>query len=501
MMIDINVRFHDFSYVKLECDEGIFYELRDFFSFEADGFKFNPKFKYGQWDGRIRLLGYDKLLPYGLAEQVKKFAAQMDYKVSFDEQIFDKEDISREDFDTWVSSKTIYSGTNVIQPHYYQSDSVFEGIVNRRRILNLPTSAGKSLIQALLARYYVEHYKGKILIIVPTTALVDQMINDFKDYRLFGAKHMLGIRAGTARDSDAVIYVSTYQTAIKQPKEWFNQFGMFMNDECHLANGKSISTIIQGLTNCIFKFGLSGSLKDGKANLMQYIGSFGSIYKPVSTAQLMEEGQVTDLNINSIFLRYPDELTIKMKGKPYQDEIKIITKYSKRNLFVTNLAVKLAKKKENVFLMFKNIAHGKDLFEKIKATGHEKVYYVSGEVDTETRNALKVMAENGTGIIVVASYGVFSTGISVKNLHHIIFAHPVKSKIIVLQTIGRVLRKHESKETATVWDIIDDAGVKPKSANAKKKYVHLNYALKHALERIQRYAEEKFNYVMKTVQL
>jgi superfamily II DNA or RNA helicase len=151
--------------------------------------------------------------------------------------------------------------------------------------------------------------------------------------------------------------------------------------------------------------------------------------------------------------------------------------------------------------MFKHVAHGKELFEMIKELGHEKVYYVSGEVSTEVRNALKVMAESGTGIIVVASYGVFSTGISVKNLHHVILAHPVKSKIIVLQTIGRVLRKHDSKSVATVFDIIDDMGVKPKSSTSKKKYVHLNYALKHALERIQRYADEKFDYTMRSVNI
>jgi superfamily II DNA or RNA helicase len=137
----------------------------------------------------------------------------------------------------------------------------------------------------------------------------------------------------------------------------------------------------------------------------------------------------------------------------------------------------------------------------IKDLGHDKVFYVSGEIDTDTRTALKKMAENETGIVVVASYGVFSTGISIKNLHHVILAHGVKSKIIVLQTIGRVLRKHGSKDVATVWDIIDDCGVKPKSANAKKTYTHINYLLKHGLERIQRYADEKFDYVMKLVEL
>ena len=498
--MQIKLNFYDFSHVQVECDEATFYELRDYFSFEADGYKFNPKFKYGQWDGRIRLLDYNRLLPFGLANQVITFANQMDYTLEIDPRITEKEEITRGEFDEWLSTLEIYSGSTKIEPHWYQKDAVYTGLVNRRNILNLPTSAGKSLIQALLARYYLENYEGKILILVPTTALVDQMINDFADYRLFSKDMMLGIRSGTKRDSNAVVYVSTYQTAIKQGKEWFHQFGLFMNDECHLATGKSISSIVEGLVNCKFKYGLSGSLKDGKANLMQYMGLFGEIFRPVSTAQLMEEGAVTDLKINSIFLRYPDEFCAKMKGKDYQTEIKVITKADRRNKWVANLAVKLAKKEENVFLMFKNIEHGKTLLEMCKEK-HDQVYYVSGEVTTEVRNALKVMAENGKGIIVVASYGVFSTGISVKNLHHVIFAHPVKSKIIVLQTIGRVLRKHASKTVAQVWDIIDDMGVKPKSATSKKKYVHLNYALKHALERIQRYAEERFNYIIKQVEI
>lgn len=498
---DIQVKFKDFSHVHIECDDSIFYELRDYFSFEADGYRFNPKYRYGHWDGRIRLLDYNRLLPFGLVGQIRKFADQFGYKVYFDPTIFEQETLSREDFDNWLSTKEIYSGLTKIEPHWYQKDAVYEGLVNRRRILNLPTSAGKSLIQALLARYYVENYEGKILIIVPTTALVDQMIDDFCDYRLFPRNAMLGIRGGTARDSNALVYVSTWQTAVKQPKEWFSQFGMMMNDECHLATGKSISTIIAGLTNCMFKYGLSGSLKDGKANIMQYVGMFGEIFRPVSTSKLMEDGQVTELKINTIFLRYPDAAANALKGKTYQEEIKFITNVKKRNRWIANLATKLAARDENAFVMFKHVAHGKELFEMIKAAGHEQVYYVSGEVNTETRNALKAMAENGKGIIIVASYGVFSTGISVKNLHHVILAHPVKSKIIVLQTIGRVLRKHKDKSLATVWDICDDLGVKPKSANAKKKYTHLNYCLKHALERIQRYADEKFNYVMKTVNL
>ena len=504
-MTDIKVHFYDFSHVRIECDESTFYELRDFFSFEADGYKFNPKYRYGNWDGRIRLLDYNRLLPYGLVGQIKKFCSNMSYSVWIDPKIFETEDLTREDFDAWLSKQEIYSGNAKIEPHWYQKDAVYEGLVNRRRILNLPTSAGKSLIQALLARYYLENYEGKILIIVPTTALTTQMANDFVDYRLFSHSMIKKIGGGADKadksKNDAPIIVGTWQTVVKQPKEWFSQFGMMMNDECHLATGKSISSIISGLNNCMFKFGLSGSLRDGKANVMQYVGMFGEIFRPVSTSKLMEDGQVTELKINSIFLRYPDEFATKLKGKTYQEEVKIITGLKRRTKWIAQLSVKLAKKDENAFVMFKHVTHGKEIFEAIKELGYEKVYYVSGEVDTETRNALKVMAENGKGIIIVASYGVFSTGISVKNLHHVIFAHGVKSKIIVLQTVGRVLRKHGSKAVATVWDLIDDAGVKPKSLNTKKKYTHLNYLLKHGIDRIQRYADEKFNYVMKTINL
>ncbi|QQV89061.1 DNA helicase [Providencia phage PSTRCR_121] len=498
--MDIKVSFYDYSNVMVECEDSIFFELRDYFSFETPGYQFNPKFKYGQWDGRIRMLGYDKLLPFGLAPMISKFAEQMGYTVVEDPRINEKDSLTEAEFKKWVSEKEIYSGSTLIEPHWYQYDSVFYGLQNYRGLLNLPTSAGKSLIQALLARYYFENFEGKILILVPTTALVDQMIDDFVDYRLFPRNACLGIRAGTKKDSDAVVYVATWQTAVKQPKEWFQQFGMFMNDECHLATGKSISTIIQGLTNCKYKFGLTGSLKDGKANIMQYVGLFGQIFRPVTTRQLMDEGQVTDLKINTLFLRYPDVLTVKAKGLEYQDEIKLIKKYKPRNNMVCNLALKLKDKNENIFLMFKHTEHGQYLYDYLK-TKYDKVYFINGDVKTEDRTLLKKMAENETGMIVVASYGVFSTGISIKNLHHVIFAHPVKSKVTVLQSIGRVLRKHSSKAIATLWDVVDDLGVKPKSKTSKKKYVHLNYALKHALERIQRYSEEQFDYTIKEILL
>lgn len=506
MNVDIKIHFNNHSYAQVEADHSIIREMTEYFSFEVEGARFSPKYKYSGWDGRIRLMGSGGELPVGLVNISTKFAANMGYTVWIDPALNPEPQLSRNEFNEWLSSKEIYSGSNRITPHWYQSDSVFHAINNRRGVLNLPTSAGKSLIQALISRWYCENYEGKVLIIVPTTALVTQMRDDFVDYRLFPAQaiNLLGGGAKNARfnNPDALITVSTWQTACKQSPEWFSQFGLLEVDECHLATGTNISKIIKQLTHCEYKFGLSGSLRDGKTNLMQYVGLFGEIFRPVDTAKLMEDGQVAQLEIKSVLLRYPDQECEAVCGLEYQQEVKYITTHKKRNKWVCSLATKLASRNENVLVLFRLTAHGKMMFETLQSMyDPKKIHFIAGETDTEVRNALRGVAEDETGLIIVASLGVMSTGVSIKQLHHLIFSHGTKSKVLVLQSIGRVLRKHGNKAKAIVWDLVDNFGVKSKSSKSKNPYRKINYAFKHGLERISRYNQEKFDYTMVKVEL
>lgn len=491
---DVIINSQDQSYAKVIADFNIIQEMYDYFSFHVEGYQFNPKYKYGGWDGKIRLMGLNGDLPFGLIEQVQKFTDSMQYSLYISPDVLPKPVMTRPQFDEWLNSKTIYSGDKVITPHWYQSDAVFEGLNHRRRILNLPTSAGKSLIQSLLAKWYCENKSDKILVIVPTTALVYQMINDFVDYRLFTNSECHGILAGTAKDSNARIYVSTWQSAVKQPKSWFNQFGMLLTDECHLATGKSIGDIIKKLDQCPWKIGLSGSLRDGKANLLQYIGLFGKVFKPVSTKQLMDEGQISDLKINAMFLEYTPEERKAVKELTYQQEIDWLLTHKKRNQLIIKLALKLSKERgETTVIMFKSLKHGKLLYDALKKL-HDKVHYISGETDTDERVALKAVAEADSGLIIIASYGVFSTGISIKRMHNVIYGHPTKSKITVLQSIGRILRLHGTKTIATLYDLIDNLSISNTRKNAKKEYSHVNFTMKHGILRIERYIQEQFNY-------
>lgn len=228
----IKVHKYDESYATIEADANIVYELYDYFSFFVDGYQFNPKFKYGRWDGKIRLFQLNGRLPLGLVEQLHKFCSTYMYDVEIDEGVLDPDPITKEQFKAWVDNLEIYSGNTKISPYWYQIDAAYEAIKYKRRVLNLPTSAGKSLIQALITKYFLEKKVGKVLIIVPKRGLVNQMIDDLCDYRLFTQNDLLGVMGGSEKDSNAMVYVSTWQSAKNQPKEWFNQFGAMSVDEC-----------------------------------------------------------------------------------------------------------------------------------------------------------------------------------------------------------------------------------------------------------------------------
>ncbi|AFN39534.1 DNA helicase [Aeromonas phage CC2] len=499
----VSVKFNDYSNAIIECERDIFMELREYYSFETEGgARFNPKFKYSGWDGRIRLLQPDGKFPYGLVNNLEKYCARNEYEFEKEEDFTPISHFtSREEFDKWLADIDIYSGGNKITAHWYQADAVYYAIQNNRGILNLPTSAGKSLIAALICYWYMTNYDGKILLIVPTTSLVTQMMDDFADYQFMRREFSHGIMAGKTKDHPAPVFVSTWQSASKQPVHWFRQFGALLIDECHNV-GSEIKNIITNLSECPFKWGMSGSLKDGKCNIMSYVGLFGDVFKPVSTKQLMEEGQVTDLKINNLFLRYPKQDCVLTKGIEYQQEIKYIEEHTKRNAFVCRLALKLAKeKKENTLILFRHKEHGKKLYEALSKK-HDNVFFANGDTNVEERDQLKKIAEGSDGMIIVASIGIFSTGISIKKLFHVIFASPFKSKVTTLQSIGRVLRKHGEKTIATLWDIVDNLCIETKNSKpGSVKYAHKNYAYKHAMLRIERYASEMFDYQIKEILL
>jgi superfamily II DNA or RNA helicase len=281
------------------------------------------------------------------------------------------------------------------------------------------------------------------------------------------------------------VYVSTWQSLHKQPLSYFAQFGSVIVDECHTAQASSLKGIMEKLIVCPDRVGLTGTLQDSKTNKLVLKGLFGPVEKMISTKELMDRGNIANMNVRMVQFDYPKEDRKAVSKLSYQEEVDFLVNHEKRNKVISKMASTLP---GNTLVIFQRLEHGKSLYDLIE-TDKEK-YYVAGETNKDLREETRQLAETND-VIIVASLGVFSTGINIKNLHNLIFAHPTKSKIKVLQSIGRILRKHDDKNIAMVYDIVDDL----------KHGSRDNFALRHATERFKYYTNENFEYKINTVKL
>ena len=472
------------TYNKIIADPSTIMELSGYFTFDVPGAKFTPAYRNKFWDGKIRLLNTMTCLLYaGLNSYVEEFANKRNYQIIY------KSDFSADEFSV-KEAKEFIKSLNLPEkyiPRDYQLEAFIHAVRHRRSLLLSPTASGKSFIIYLITRYY----HARTLIIVPTTSLVSQLASDFNDYGFVSSKLVHRIFAGQDKQTDKPITISTWQSIYKMPKEYFQQFDVVIGDEAHLFKAKSLTSIMSNLDSCRFRFGFTGTLDGTQTNKLVLEGLFGPVRKVTTTAELIEQKHLASFKIKAIVLSYPDEVRQMIaRSADYQAEMDYLVRLEARNKFIRNLALSL---EGNTLLLFQYVdKHGKGLYDKLmQEAGDRKIFYVSGEVDGEEREEIRKIVETEQNAIIVASYGTFSTGVNIRNLHNVIFSSPSKSKIRNLQSIGRGLRKSDSKDSATLYDISDDMSWKSKK----------NFTLLHFMERIKIYNEEKLPYKLYNVAL
>ena len=473
-------------YVRVETEPNIARELSDFFTFEVPGARFMPSYKKRIWDGKIRLYNQMNGEVYlGLIPYIQEFAKLNDIDIEYKGDV----NATQSSFTHGVCKGFIRnikpkSNGKSIELRDYQTDAVVHAIRNNRSLLLSPTASGKSLIIYLLSRWYESN---RILILVPTTSLVEQMYTDFLDYGYLENK-MQKIYQGYTKDISSEVTISTWQSLYKMPRKFFEQFGCILGDEVHLFKAKSLTNIMNKMHMTKYRHGFTGTLDGTQTHRLILEGLFGSVNKVTSTKELMEKKTLAKLKIKCIVLQYPDADCKFMKDQNYQDEVDLIVRDERRNKFILNLTTHL---KGNTLVLFQFVEkHGAVLYDMMKDL-NRKVFYVHGGTDTQTREEIREITENEKNAIIVASYGTFSTGINIRNLHNVVFSSPSKSRIRVLQSIGRGLRTTNDKTGATLIDIADDFTWKSKQ----------NFTLRHFMERINIYNEEEFDYTIKNLKI
>ena len=477
----LNVSKLDDVYLKIQCDPGTSQELSDYFTFTVPGARFMPQVQNRFWDGKIRLFNQmTKQIYFGLYPKVEEFCKQRNYKLDIKEdRAFLQQEFSLKEVDDL--SKTIRLPEKYT-PRDYQKRAIAHAIRNKRCLLLSPTASGKSLIIYMLSRFY----PAKKLIIVPTTALVHQMASDFKDYGYQDDVHK--ITAGADKQTDNEITVTTWQSIYKMPKKWFSQFGVVVGDEAHLFKAKSLVNIMTKLTVCPWRFGFTGTLDGSLTHKLVLEGLFGPVEKVTSTADLIKSKHLSKFKINIITLKYSEQSRTQLRRAKYQDEIDFLVRCDARNRFICNLCTSLD---GNTLTLFNFVdKHGKVLYNMLQ-DANKPVFFVHGGVKGEERDRIRQIVEDEKTSIIVASYGTFSTGVNIRNLHNIVFASPSKSRVRNLQSIGRGLRTADGKREARLFDLVDDLRYK----NWK------NYSLEHFAERLKIYNEEEFPYKIYQVDL
>lgn len=483
-MNGIKIKLLNFSSLAVFADASKERELREHFSFMDPKHRFMPRRVKRNWDGRIRLYNsVSKILPAGLHHRLRDFCASKHWPVEVVESgEYGIPSAVNKGFELKIRK------TEEIEDREYQLEAVRHGVGNKRAVIVASTGSGKSFIMFNLLSWFLDNREGDVLVVVPSTNLVEQMFKEFSKYGMDAENGVHRIYAGREKASPGKrTVVSTWQSIHKLSPEWFERFGCVIGDEVHNFKAKSLVAIMNKCVNAEFRFGLTGTLDGTKVHKLVLEGLFGPVRTVVRTKKLQESGVLAKIRISVPVLRHPAEDRTK---RTWQEEMDFLVTHEKRNRFIRNLALD---RKGNTLVLFQYVEkHGKVLYEMAReGKGERKVFYVSGETATGEREDVRSIVENETDAVIIASYGVFSTGINIRNLHNIIFASPSKSRIRVLQSIGRGLRTKDDGSDLELFDVIDDMHVKR----------HRNYALRHGMERLKMYDGEEFPYKIHKIDL
>ena len=492
-MDKLTLKMKDHAMLRVtECPPHVATALSEYFTFEVPGAKYMPAVKARRWDGKIRMFNRTNgEINAGLYSSIQYFCKINGYQLeTIPSKVYgspkDKNKIEHISTMKWLASLEL-----PFAPRDYQYDAFIHGVTNKRCLLISPTGSGKSFIIYLLLRWYLENHDQKVLLIVPTTTLVEQMYKDFESYGFDVNSNCHRIYSGKEKETDKRVIITTWQSIYKLSPKWFDEYGCIFGDEVHGFKSKSLSSIMNKSVNAEYRFGTTGTLDGTQVNQMVLEGLFGPAEKVTTTAILQEKNELASLNINIIQLQYSKEDLDQFSDISYQGEIDFLVSHEARNRFIRNLACSLD---GNTLVLFNLVErHGKvlrDLIEE-KLDDGRRLFYVSGETKTSDREFVRGVVEKQTNAIVLASLGTFSTGINIRNIHNIIFASPSKSQIRVLQSIGRGLRLADDGRTTRLYDIADDL-----RTNGKP-----NFTLRHSAERIKIYEKEEFDFKITSVKI
>lgn len=464
-MFEEKINIIKFNYINniygriITADFNILKSIINKFSIYVENYFFMPAYKLGKWDGKIKFVKPNGIFYLGHFRRILEYIKNCGYQIEIDEKIKNNvyiDSLSEEQEEEFINDFMCITD-NLLQdkflPYTHQIRGALKSIHHKRGICEHITSSGKSLTITLVINYLLQKKPNyKILILVPKLDLIEQLTENMISFGIPNEK--LGKFCGYQKDTQQPIIISTWQSLLKK-KEFLSTFNVLIVDECHSLKADVVRSITEKMINAEFRLGFTGTMPDNKADFLLIEGVLGPIIDKVSYQELQEAKQISDIDIKILKIEYPQEILHKTEHFDYQEEKKFLEENQFRNNAIIKIALEFVKKNQNVLILVKKISHSENLYNMLKQL-IQSVYLINGSIDISERNKIRKNMEESGGNVIVATVGVYSVGISIKRLHSIIFASAGKSKIQTLQSVGRGLRLHKTKNKLHLIDICEN---------------------------------------------
>jgi superfamily II DNA or RNA helicase len=483
-------------YFNVDCTIGQSLELKSFFECYIKDHKFHPKVKCKIWNGKISFFNFkDRMLPVGLLTPFYSFCKKFKYQYRIIENEIPLVNTNITPPMIVEGCKQLFDGVTdrngkPLMPYNYQMKAVHAAVKKKRGILLSSTGSGKSMMAYIMTKIFLNMGK-KILIVVPTTTLVSQLYTDFLEYGWMDIyDNVSKLYSEVEPDFTKSVLITTWQSVYKKHGSFFHDYGAVIFDECHYNRSDSLKRIAANCINADYRIGTTGTLPDERVDQFNIYGFLGSVIFEQYSKELIDRGILAQIAIHNMVLKYPEKSIAECKNSTYQEEVAYINNFPGRKNIYKFIFDKI-RDKQNSLVLVNKINTVLDLEKYFKNTldNKYKVYVVYGDIPTEVREHVRMMTENSENVIIISTFQCFSTGINIKRLHNIIFGSSYKSKIKVLQSIGRGLRTHETKDKMHLFDIVDDLRWKSKNG-----IIHNNHLFNHFIERTGHYTKQNFKF-------
>ncbi len=444
--------------IKIDTNnEYLLREIRDHFTLYESNYFWSYKYKSGQWNGKSSLFNSAKrTVPFGLIFELYKFLKSNNYlnNLQVDEEI--KKIFKTKNTDLKINYDLKF------YPYDYQKEIILDVLKKTRGCYVSSTGSGKSLIIAYIIKIlYENNITKKHLIIVPTLSLIEQFKTDLIEYGI--PKDLIGIANKNKKEFDSTILVSTWQT-LKRNKDKITSFDMSVCDEVHFSKSKVINKIMATCSaNMKYVLGVTGTMPSNKLEYLRVLSYIGPVWKEFKSTELANQGYLSSCNIKHIKIKYKNSF----KGE-YREV--------KQEVFETPYRLKIIKSiventKHTLILVEKVEDEGEFLNKYLKENSKKEIIFLSGKSKAEEREYWRNKMETDENLVIIATYGIFSTGINIKSLKNIVISTSSKSKIRILQSIGRSLRKHKGKDSgAFIWDLHDMVKNLKEHGNSRERF-------------------------------